>query len=67
MFFAYCHDKGIESLKIKSSGCVCVRYARLNQWVEQDQTLHAGSLPPGAGYRGGGVQVGISLLAGTYV
>ena len=44
--------------------CLCVRYTRSNQWVDLDQTLHAGSLPHRAGYRW--VKVGIILLAGTY-
>ena len=44
---------------------MCVRYARSNQGADLDQTLHAGSLPPMAGYKG--VQVGIILLVGTHV
>ena len=38
------------------SVCMCVRYARPNQWPDLDQTWHEGSLPPGAQLRG--VKVG---------
>ena len=40
------------SIYIKFSVCLCVRYARSNQWVDLDQTLHAWSLLPRAAYRG---------------
>ena len=50
------------SIYIKLSVCLCVRYARSNQWMDLDQTLHAGSLPPTADYRG----YKLSLLAGTF-
>ena len=40
------------SIYIKFSAFLCVRYARSNQWVDLDQTMHAGSLLPRAAYLG---------------